>query len=250
MTELGESLPELKRALIDERDTYLAQKIRDTPGRRIVAVVGAGHLAGMIGAIEAHRDVDLSEIEQIPPVSPAWKWVGWGIPTLIVGSIVWIGITQGFVEAGENALYWFLANAIPTGLGGLIAFGHPLTILAAFFGAPFTSLTPVIGAGYVAAFVQTWYVPPTVQEIQGVGGRHRRRRGVVAEPPAPDPARLHPDDARQRGRDLGGRHRDRRQRAALAARAKKPATRRRARARRARGVVVRTPSARRRGARS
>ena len=38
-----------------------------------------------------------------------------------------------------------------------------------FFAAPFTSLTPVIGAGYVAAFVQTWFVPPTVQEIQTVG---------------------------------------------------------------------------------
>lgn len=169
MTELGETMPELKRVLIDERDTYLAQKIRDAEGQRVVAVVGAGHVAGMIRAIEQHRDVDLTPIEEIPPVSPVWKWVGWGIPALIVGSIVWIGITQGFGEASQNALYWFFANAIPSGIGGLIALGHPATILAAFVGAPFTSLTPVIGAGYVAAFVQTWFVPPTVQEIRTVG---------------------------------------------------------------------------------
>lgn len=182
MDELGESLPELKRTLIDERDGYLAQKIRETPGRRIVAVVGAGHVAGMTRAIEGHQEIDLAAIEEIPPVSPVWKWLGWGIPALIVGSIAWIGFTQGFGEAGQNALFWFLANAIPSGLGGLVALGHPLTILAAFFGAPFTSLTPVIGAGYVAAFVQTWFVPPTVQEIRrvgediaGVGGWWRNR---------------------------------------------------------------------------
>lgn len=169
MTELGETMPELKRVLIDERDAYLAQKIRDAKGRRVVAVVGAGHVAGMIRAIEGHQGIDLAPLEEIPPVSAVWKWVGWGIPAAIVGSIIWIGITQGFGEASHNALYWFVANAIPSGIGGLIALGHPATIFAAFVGAPFTSLTPVIGVGYVAAFVQTWYVPPTVQEIRAVG---------------------------------------------------------------------------------
>jgi pheromone shutdown-related protein TraB len=169
MRELGEAMPRLKTSLIDDRDTYLAQKIRETPGQKIVAVVGAGHIEGMSRAMAAEQDVDLEDIESIPPASPIWKWVGWAIPGLIVGSIAWIGATQGFTQAGENALYWFLANAIPSGIGGLLAFAHPLTTLAAFFAAPFTSLTPVIGAGYVAAFVQTWFVPPTVHEIQTVG---------------------------------------------------------------------------------
>lgn len=168
MNELGENLPDLKHALIDERDGYLAQKIRETEGQRIVAVVGAGHVAGMTRAIEAHEEIDLAAIEEIPPASNALKWVGWGIPALILGSIVWIGLSQGFTEAGQNAAFWFLANAIPAGLGALLALAHPLTILAAFVGAPFTSLTPVIGAGYVSAFVQAWFVPPTVQEIRQV----------------------------------------------------------------------------------
>jgi len=162
-------MPRLKTSLIDERDTYLAQKIREAPGQKIVAVVGAGHIEGMSRAMAADQDVDLEDIESIAPASPIWKWVGWAIPLLIVSSIAWIGATQGFNRAGENALYWFLANAIPSGIGGLLAFAHPLTTLAAFFAAPFTSLTPVIGAGYVAAFVQTWFVPPTVHEIQTVG---------------------------------------------------------------------------------
>jgi pheromone shutdown-related protein TraB len=169
MSELGENLPELKRTLIDERDAYLAQKIRDSVGNRLVAVVGAGHVEGMARAIEANRNVDLSEIEIIPEVSSLWKWIGWAIPALILGSIGYIGRTQGFGEAGDNALYWFLANAIPSGIGGVLALAHPITSIAAFFAAPFTSLTPVIGAGYVAAFVQTWVRPPTVLEIRSVG---------------------------------------------------------------------------------
>jgi pheromone shutdown-related protein TraB len=177
MNELGENMPELKRSLIDERDAYLAQKIRDTEGRKLVAVVGAGHLDGMTRAIELGEDIDLSPIEEIPPVSSVWRWVGWAIPAIVVGSVGYIGLSKGIVEASQNALFWFLANAIPSGIGGLIALAHPLTTLAAFFAAPFTSLTPVIGAGYVAAFVQTWFAPPTVQEIRTVGDEIATPRG-------------------------------------------------------------------------
>ena len=53
-------------------------------------------------------------------------------------------------------------------MGVIAAWGHPLTILSAFFGAPFTSLTPLIGAGYVAAFVQAYFKPPVVRELQNV----------------------------------------------------------------------------------
>ena len=105
------------------------------------------------------------------------KWVGWGVPAIVVGALVAIGLTKGVAEAGDNALYWFLANAIPTALGGALALAHPVTIAAAGLAAPFTSLTPVIGAGYVAAFVQAWLVPPLVREFQSVGDdlAHARR---------------------------------------------------------------------------
>jgi pheromone shutdown-related protein TraB len=169
MAELGEVMPALKRVLIDERDAYLAQKILDSEGQHVVAVVGAGHVKGMLAALREQRRVDLDEINEIPAVSPVWKWVGWAIPALIIGSIAWIGITQGRVAAGENAIFWFLANAIPSGIGGLLALAHPATTVAAFVAAPFTSLTPLIGAGYVAAFVQAWVRPPKVSEFQSVG---------------------------------------------------------------------------------
>lgn len=169
MSELGESMPTLKHALIDERDSYLAQKIRESEGNRIVAVVGAGHVAGMREALETRRPIDLAEIDVIPPVSPLLKWIGWGIPALILSALIAIGLTKGIDEAGDNAIYWFIANSVPTAIGAIIALGHPLTILLGGLAAPFTSLTPVIGAGYVAAFVQTWFAPPLVREFQNVG---------------------------------------------------------------------------------
>ena len=169
MNELGEFMPVLKGVLIDERDIYIAQKTRDAAGDKVVAVVGAGHLNGIKRVLLENRQEDLSLIEQVPPPSPVGKIIGWSIPAIIIGMIVYIGITQGASAAGDNMLYWFLVNAIPSAIGGVIAWGHPFTIAAAFFGAPITSLSPLIGAGYVAAFVQAYYTPPVVREFQTVG---------------------------------------------------------------------------------
>ena len=89
MAELAEAMPGLTRVLIDERDAYLAQKIREAPGRRVVAVVGAGHVAGMQRALGQAGHIDVAGLEAIPPVSPVWQWLGWGIPALIVAGLAW-----------------------------------------------------------------------------------------------------------------------------------------------------------------
>ncbi|MEM7481783.1 MAG: TraB/GumN family protein [Acidobacteriota bacterium] len=169
MAELGQAMPALKEVLIDERDVYLAEKIRDTPGDKLVAVVGAGHVAGMVEVLQATAEADLEELEVIPPISPIWKWIGWGIPAMIVGAIVYIGFQQGGAAAGDNIVYWILANGIPSAIGAALALAHPLAIASAFLSAPLTSLTPVIGAGYVVAFVQAYFRPPKVKEFQSVG---------------------------------------------------------------------------------
>ena len=47
MAEFAGQYPEIKKRLIDERDTFLAEKIRTAPGKKVVAVVGAGHVEGI-----------------------------------------------------------------------------------------------------------------------------------------------------------------------------------------------------------
>lgn len=168
MRELGQHFPALKRVLIDERDTYLAERIRRTPGRRIVVVIGAGHMDGMCRALEQQRDVELSQLETVPPVHVGWKIFGWSIPLAILGSIGFIGWSKGPEAAGSSALFWFMANAIPAAIGCALALAHPLTVLAAFLAAPFTSMTPVIGAGYVTSLTQVYLKPPLVRELKSV----------------------------------------------------------------------------------
>jgi pheromone shutdown-related protein TraB len=168
MSELGEAMPELKKVLIDERDIYLSEKIKMTAGRRLVAVVGAGHVEGIRRRISEDNSKMLPAISVFPPVSSSIKALGWAIPLLIIGSLVAIGILKGSGAAGANLLYWILANGIPSAIGALLAWAHPLTIFSAFAAAPITSLTPVIGAGYVTAFVQVLVCPPVVKEFETV----------------------------------------------------------------------------------
>lgn len=168
MAEMGAAMPELKKVLIDERDIYLAEKIKMSAGNKLVAVVGAGHVDGIQKRIGQDHSGLLAEISTFPPVSSGAKALGWAIPLLIIGALISIGIQKGTGAAGANLLYWILANGIPSAIGALLAWGHPLTIASAFAAAPITSLTPVIGAGYVTAFVQVLVRPPVVREFETV----------------------------------------------------------------------------------
>ncbi len=166
MAELGEQLPALKRVLIDERDAYLAQRMREAAGQRIVAVVGAGHVSGVLAALRERSPVDLAALDRIPPVSPITRWLGWGIPASIVAALVVIGVTQGAAAAFQDLAFWVLVTGVPCAIGAAIALAHPITIAAAFFTAPVTTLSPVIGAGHVLALVQAWVQPPVVAEFE------------------------------------------------------------------------------------
>ncbi len=168
MSEMGDVLPDVKKVLIDERDIYLAEKIKSAAGKQVVAVVGAGHVEGIISLFQEDHSDKLETISTIPPISKMWKFAGWSIPIIIIGSLFAIGFQKGAAVAGANLLYWIVANGIPSALGGILALAHPLTIITAFLAAPITSLTPVIGAGYVAAFVQVMNCPPVVKEFETV----------------------------------------------------------------------------------
>jgi pheromone shutdown-related protein TraB len=169
MAEMGESLPDMKRVLIDERDIYLSEKIKSTPGNNLVAVVGAGHVNGILACFHENKSHLMADISTIPPVSNGWKTAGWLIPLIIITAIGIIAYQKGAAVAGENIQYWVLANGIPAAIGAVLALAHPATILSAFAAAPITSLTPVIGAGYVTAFIQVMTCPPVVREFETVG---------------------------------------------------------------------------------
>jgi pheromone shutdown-related protein TraB len=164
LSELGKTLPDLQRVLIDERDQYLAHKIRTAPGKKIVAVVGAGHVPGIKKYWE--EPVDIAALEIIPPKGKWGGFLKWGIPTLVILLII-LGFYMAGASAGADMIkWWVLANAVLAGLGAAIALAHPLTILAAIIASPITSLNPMIAAGWVAGLVQVFLVKPKVKDFQ------------------------------------------------------------------------------------
>jgi len=164
MAEFAEQFPEIKRRLIDERDIYLAQKIREAGGERIVAVVGAGHCKGISEHI--HQDNDLTELKKTPPPSWVPTVLKWGIPALIIALFAYGLYDKGVVHFLKNLWIWLLGNGLFSAIGAIAAFAHPLAVVAAFFAAPFTSLNPMIGAGWVAGLVQAWAKKPTVDDFE------------------------------------------------------------------------------------
>ena len=168
LQELGAMFPALHKVLIDERDLYLAEKMRRCEGDRVVGVVGTAHVSGIVRALQNSSPVDLDELDSVPKALPIGKWLGWAIPALIVAAIAAVGWRHGAAAMGDSLLYWILVNAIPCAVGATLALAHPLTILAGLVAAPLTSLTPVIGAGYVTAFVQAYIAPPLVHELQTI----------------------------------------------------------------------------------
>ena len=166
LSEIGESFPEIRRILIDERDQYLAHKIRNAPGKRIVAVVGAGHVPGVQRYWEKPVDTDI--LDQMPPKGKLSGFLKWGIPALIVGLVILGFFTSGASTGIHMLKWWILANAILAGLGATIALGHPLTVLSAIIASPLTSLNPMMAAGWVSGLVETFLRKPKVRDFENL----------------------------------------------------------------------------------
>ncbi|MBP7009158.1 MAG: TraB/GumN family protein [Kiritimatiellae bacterium] len=166
MGEMGKAFPEIKKRLIDERDVYLAQKLRAAPGGQIVAVVGAGHVPGMLKAIR--EPMSVAELESLPPRtrwSKIWPWL---IPAGVIALIAW-GFFQGGAERGVDSIaIWVGVTGTLGALGALVSLAHPLTILSAFLAAPITTLHPALAAGWVAGLVQAWLRPPSVGDFEAL----------------------------------------------------------------------------------
>lgn len=163
LQEFTEHFPKLKKPLIDERDQYLAQKIKQAPGKKIVAVVGAAHVPGITK--EIYRDHQLAELETVPPKSKTPKIIAWAIPIfllLIIAYTFYANPSAGW----QQTISWIIWNGSFAAIGTAVALGHPLAILTALIAAPITSLNPLIAAGFFAGLVQAYFRRPSVRDFE------------------------------------------------------------------------------------
>ena len=166
LSEVGKSFPLLSQILIDERDRYLAHKIRTAPGKKIVAVVGAGHLSGIKKYWNV--DIDIKRLEKIPSKRMASTFFKWFFPLSVLLLFI-LGFFYGGHNAGAHMItWWIIANGLMAGIGAIIALAHPLTILSSVLAAPLTSLNPMIAAGWVSGLVEAFVRKPKVKDFENL----------------------------------------------------------------------------------
>jgi pheromone shutdown-related protein TraB len=186
LEELASYLPSVKEVLIDERDRYLATKIYKSSGNRIVAVVGAGHMNGIIAWLNAldkgDVDDDVTEIEEVPPRPKFVKVLPWLIPAAVAALFIVGFFRAGWEEAFSMLWAWILVNGSFSCIGAILALAHPLTIVISFAAAPITSLNPTIGVGIVTGLLEAVLRKPRVadfenlhEDIQSFRGFYRNR---------------------------------------------------------------------------
>jgi pheromone shutdown-related protein TraB len=163
LKSIGEKLPELKTTLIDERDQFLACSIRNSQGRKIVVVVGAGHIPGIMENIG--KAIDIYEINTIPPRSFWARFFGWGFTAAIMSLFV-----AGFFYSGGRTsihmmLSWSVITAICATIGAMMLLAHPFTILASALSAPIATLHPLIATGWVAGLTEATFRKPQVRDF-------------------------------------------------------------------------------------
>lgn len=172
MRELSDFMPAIRRVLIDERDRYLASKIWECRGNKILAVLGAGHLPGVAANLqeiaEGRMSSDCADISSVPPKKLSSKILEWIVPVLIVVLIA-LGFVFGGASKGARMLVsWLVLNSVLAGVGSILALGHPLTVLVTVLTASFSALNPVLGVGMFAGLTQAFVRKPKVRDMESL----------------------------------------------------------------------------------
>ena len=168
--EFAAGSPPLYKAVIAERDRYMAARLRQVGaegGREVLAVVGAGHLKGLTEHLRDDQDAPAPQLEQLNSLPPSSDvpWFTMILIAFLVGGFAW-GVWQGgFEVGGQMLLHWALITAVGGARGCLAAGGHPLSILAAFVSSPLTPLHPALASGTVSAAVEAWVRKPTYADF-------------------------------------------------------------------------------------
>lgn len=165
MTSMKEEFPKIGDILLCERDQHLANKIKNAPGKKIVAVLGGAHVAGV--KEEIFKEQNMTEITSVPPAGKAGKIIGWAVPLAIVALIAY-GFVQGFQTGMEQVISWILWNGSLAALFTAIMLGHPLSILTSFVVAPISSLNPMLACGWFAGLMEAHIRKPKVEDVNNI----------------------------------------------------------------------------------
>lgn len=181
MKEFAEAFPSIKEPLIDERDSYLISSIQDAPGKTIVAVVGAGHVEGMVKKFGS--EIDKEALNVLPPKGRLGSIIKWVVPLLVLAAF-YVGLTSDKVNQSWESMLamWILPNSIVCAALTLAAGGKLLSAFVGFIASPITSLNPTIGAGMAVGLTEAWLRKPTVEDAERINDDVKDIGGVYRNP--------------------------------------------------------------------
>ena len=168
MEELKGFSPGAGEVLIDERDTYIASKIAQLgTKRRVLAVLGAGHLQGVSSKLTGDDlSIESDHLDTLPKPSLPRRMLPWAFPLVMIGVLAAVFSTSRGIDWVTFFTVWTASNAVFAALACLLARGHPLAVLTAALASPITSLNPALAAGWFAGYVQLKVVEPTAEDLQ------------------------------------------------------------------------------------
>jgi len=184
LAELSRALPEVKRPLIDERDQYMMSAIEEAgarPGvRKVVAVVGAAHVPGMVERFGVRADREALAAPPRPGL--VWRGLKWLVPAAIVGLFVWGFFRFDTSKLGHMALAWIIpTSGLAAGLTLLVG-GRLLTVGTALLVAPICALHPLLGTAMFTGVVEAWLRRPTVRDCEKLATDVESLRGFWRNP--------------------------------------------------------------------
>lgn len=174
MEEFRKFSPNGARALIDERDAFIAHQLillkAQRPEGKILAVLGAGHMQGVKNFLDAPATLPPFDSLTREPKSFPWsKIFGFAVTALfafLLAAIAFSGV--GWDVLLYAFLFWVIIHGVLAGLFTLIAGGHPYSALACFGVAWMTSLNPMLHAGWIGAYVEAKVRKPPVSDFRKI----------------------------------------------------------------------------------
>lgn len=164
----------LYNALIGERDAFMAARLRKESTRapdvkRVLVVIGAGHLAGLQRQILEQETPPQILLEPLNAKLPSPRWPKWFALAVMAAIFVAIGVIFYRSPAmGWAALRdWAIYTGILSALGAAIAGGHPLSILVAAVMGPLKPVRPPgLSSGVFSGMTEAWLRKPRVADFQ------------------------------------------------------------------------------------
>jgi pheromone shutdown-related protein TraB len=174
MQEFRKFSPNGARALIDERDAFIAHQLvllkTQRPEGKILAVVGAGHRQGISGYLDNPATLPPFDSLVGEPRSLPWgKIFGFAVTGLFVfllSALAFSGVGWGVLF--EAFLFWVIIHGVLSALFVLLAGGHPYSALTCFCVAWMTSLNPMLHAGWIGAYVEARVRKPPITDFRKI----------------------------------------------------------------------------------